>query len=189
MTDTINVAVPVDLVFAFRKEGEPGACAVPVGQIAPAGILYLLQNGWSQSMTDTATSARAKVLNDAIAEWTKATGRSPNATEKSEIAETNARAIADAEAEALAKRCNAIIEGTLTAGQRGGGGPRKSPLEAYLWERAKAEAIGRLRKAGKALPKDTADANAVIEKVLAHFRTRWEKEFAKGGDDLDILNL
>ena len=65
--DTINIAVPADLVLTFREGAQPGACAVPVQQIDAKGVLYLIQNGWSQSMTDTATSARAKVLADAMA--------------------------------------------------------------------------------------------------------------------------
>lgn len=182
MSDTINLAVPADLVLTFRND------AVPVGTIAPAGIVYLIQNGWSQSMTDTATSARAKVVNDAITDWAKANGRQPDATERGIMVEAVADAIRAAETDALAKRLEAIMQGTMVAGQRGGGGPRKSALEVYLWGRAKTEAESRLRAKGKRLPKETADANAVIEKVLAHFRAKWEKEFAKGGQD-DILDL
>lgn len=177
-----NINLPDDLVFTFRGD------TVPVGMIAPAGLVYLLQNGWSQSMTDTATSARAKVVNDAIAEWAKANGRQPNTTERDGIVEGSADAIRAAETDALAKRLEAIVSGTMVAGQRGGGGPRKSALEVYLWGRAKTEAESRLRAKGKRLPKETADANAVIEKVLNHFRAKWEKEFAKGGQD-DILDL
>ena len=177
-----NIAIPADTVLTFRGD------AVPIANVAPAGVLYLILNGWSQSMTDTATSARAKVVNDAIGEWAKANGRQPNATERDAIIEGIADAIKAAETDALAKRLEAIMQGTMVAGQRGGGGPRKSALEVYLWGRAKAEAESRLRAKGKRLPKETADANAVIEKVLAHFRAKWEKEFAKGGTD-DILDL
>lgn len=185
MSDTITIAVPADLVLTFRD------AAVPIGTVDAKGVLYLIQNGWSQSMTDTATSARAKVLNDATAEWAKANGgAAPNATERATIAESNADAIAEAEREALAKRLDAIMQGTIVAGQRGGGGPRKSPMEAYVWERATADAKATVRDRGLKWPKETEAANAIVERVLAKRRKAYEQDFAKRAkqaDDLDDI--
>lgn len=180
MSDMITIAVPADMVLTFRND------SVPIGTIAAAGVEYLIRNGWSQSMTDTATSARAKVINDAVADFTKARGHAPSAMERDAIIAGLESAIVDAESAALAKRLEAIMEGSIVAGQRGGGGPRKSALDVYLWGRAEAEAKSRIRAAGKKWPTDKADANAVVEKVLNHFRAKWEKEFAKGAQD-DIL--
>lgn len=182
MTDTITISVPSDLVLTFRDD------AVPVNMLPMASIVYLLGNGWSQSFTDVATGARAKVVNEAIDAWAEANGRAPNAAERASIVEGAAPAIADAETAAIAKRMESIMAGTMVAGSRGGG-PRKSALDVYLHGRAEAEAKARLRAKGVKWPTDRAEAQAIVEKVLNHFRTAWTKEYDKAqakSDDLDL---
>jgi hypothetical protein len=182
MSDTITISVPADLVMTFRDD------AVPIGMLPMASVVYLLTNGWSQSFTDVATGARAKVLNDAIADWAKANDRQPNAAERSAIVEAQADAIKAAETDAIAKRMQAIMEGTMVAGSRGGG-PRKSALDVYLHGRAEAEAKARLRAKGVKWPTDRAEAQVIVDKVLNHFRAAWTKEYDKAqakADDLDL---
>jgi hypothetical protein len=174
--------VPADLVLTFRDD------AVPVGMLPMASVVYLLMNGWSQSFTDVGTGARAKIVNDAITDWAKAHDRQPSAAERATIVEAQADAIKAAEADAIGKRMQAIMEGTMVAGSRGGG-PRKSALEVYLQGRAETEGKARLRAKGVKWPTDRDEANAIVEKVLAHFRTAWEKEFTKAQAKVDDLDL
>lgn len=178
-----NATIPADLVLEFRGN------AVEVAKLPQASIVYLVTNGWSQSFTDVATGARAKVLNDAIADWAKANGRNPDAAERATIVEANADAIAAAEGDAIAKRLEAIMAGTMVAGQRGGGGPRKSPLDIYLWGRAESDAKARMRAKGLKWPTDREAANAVVEKVLNHFRKEWTREYERNAKNDPLADI
>lgn len=139
-----------------------------VADLSPKAVSYLLQNGFSQSMTDAAAFSKA---------------------DKEGKTEDEITAMAK---EARQKRYDAILAGTV--GHRVGGGPKMSSLEKVCRdvarERLKAAAVSK----GVKLPKGEA-LTALIEKMVngkhadtikAEAQTRIDNAKA-GADDVEGL--
>jgi hypothetical protein len=137
----------------------------------PKAVMYLLQNGYSQSMTDAAAFTKEQKA-----------GKSPD--------ELAAMAL-----DARVKRHDAIENGTIGAR---GGGPKLPPVERVMREvaeeRLKAIAVSR----GVAMPKgDTLKAalDKIIQRDPDGIRTEAETRIANaravasavGGDDDDLF--
>lgn len=176
-------------VAGFKVES--GDFTMLVADMPLATVQYLLANGFSQSLTDARTTASAKALATATAEWIKANGREPTVAERATIKTAAAVVMEAAGAAAMAKRMDSLRDGSMTYGARGPNGPRKSPEEAYMWSRAEADGKATLAKKGIAYPKGKEEIDAMIQKVLSvkgkEYKKQWDKDQAIGAGGLDDL--
>ncbi len=169
---------------------ESGDFSLALGLMPLATVQYLLANGFSQSLTDARTTASAKALATAVADWAKANGREPTVAERAALKADQSAAMESAGLAAMAKRMDSLRDGTMVYGARGPNGPRKSPEEAYYYSRAEADGKATLTKKGIAHPKGREELDAMVAKVLsvrgAAYKKDWEKQQALTGglDDL-----
>lgn len=151
-------------------------------------IVYLLQNGFSQSLTDAGTSAAAAKRKEMIAIANEERGKGnemSKAQEKEFCATESIRPMVEEAAKAaIEKRMEALRAGTMVAGARGPSGPRKSPFEAFCHGQAMVELQAKAAKIGKPLPKgETLQGlvDTVTARNMASYRAMWEAQ--SGADD------
>lgn len=158
-----------------------------------ATIVYLLLNGFSQSMTDAGTSAAAKAKDAALKEANATRGKG-NEMSKAQAAEFLATEAITGLVEAAAqdarnKRVDSLLNGTMVYGARGPNGPRKSPLEAFVWACAEADAKAMAAKKGKPMPKGEA-LETLLQGIIAARGSDYEARFAASTvSDADLDNL
>ena len=173
-------------VFDTLTALESNGLTLPIADMAPATVAYLLANGFSQSLTDARTTAAAR----AVETFAKATKASKAEIDAWRATEDGKATIEAAGKEAMRKRLEALTEGTMVYGARGPNGPRKSPLEDYLWRTAEAEVRTFLRGKNIAFPKEREAAEKAINAWIDAHRKRLEADFrkqakvAEGADDV-----
>lgn len=179
----------VNTLAEFKVES--GDYSLLVADMPLATVQYLLANGFSQSLTDARTTASAKALTTTTAAWAKTNGREPTAAERATIKAEQTTVMEQAGLAAMAKRMDALRDGTMVYGARGPNGPRKSPEEAYYYSRAEADGKATLAKKGIAYPKGKEEIDAMIQKVLSvkgkEYKKQWDKDQAIGAGGLDDL--
>lgn len=158
-----------------------------------ATIVYLLLNGFSQSMTDAGTSAVAKAKEAALKEANATRGKGNEMTkvqEKEFLATDAISGLLEAAAQdARNKRVEALLQGSMVYGSRGPNGPRKSPLEAFVWAAAEADAKAIAAKKGKPMPKGE-DLETLLLGIIAARRSDYEARFAASTvSDADLDEL
>ena len=126
-----------------------GRWSVNANDLVPDSVKYLLQNGFSQSMTDAAAFTKAQ---------------------KEGKSDDEVAAMADA---ARDKRFAAILAGTV--GTRVGGGPRLSPLERTMNDIVDERLAAICRARNVAQPKGDVLKSARA-KILAKFETEIKSE-------------
>lgn len=153
------------------------------GETPVATLVYLLTNGFVQSVTDAYTSAAAKHRND-LAEAAGVTGK--EAVKAFAASESVAPLIAAAGKDGAMKRVAALVAGTMVAGSRGPSGPRRTGFDAFAWGQAKLFLDGRAKATGKALPKGD-DLQALMEQVIARNTANYRALYdAQNGADDDL---
>lgn len=184
---TIMVAIPTGL-RATAHGADFDIASAPM-----ATIVYLLLNGFSQSMTDAGTSAVAKAKEAALKEGNASRGKG-NEMSKAQAAEffaTDAISglLESAAQDARNKRVESLLAGSMVYGTRGPNGPRKSPLEAFVWACAEADAKAMAAKKGKPMPKGEA-LETLLQGIIAARGSDYEARFAASTvSDADLDNL
>ncbi len=148
---TITIKVPTG--FTVSAHGMTQVIA----ELPMASIVYLLANGYSQSLGDAATSAIAKAKTSAIkvANDTRGKGNamSKDATDAFLATEAIVTMCESAAIDAKTKRQHALVDGTMILGTRGPNGPRLSPLDAFCLACAEMDAKAMAARKGKPMPK------------------------------------
>lgn len=183
-----KITIPADLILTAHGH------TVPVGDIAPAGLTYLLLNGFSQSLTDAGTTASARTRDAAIkaANEERGKGREMTKAETAEFISTDAiKGIMESAAtDARTKRLSAILDGTMVYGARGPNGPRRSPKDQFIWDCAEADANALAKSKGKTMPKDRDEASAIIQRFVDKKGAEYAARYAAtSADDADLGDL
>ena len=170
--------------FTMKGEGIPAAT-----------IVYLLINGFSSTMTDAGTTAAAKVANDMVKEENeRLEGKGlplMNTQERNAFLAGEGVTAAKNEAAkaARAKRLDALLEGSMVAGSRGPNGPRKSPMDQWVYTQAVADLTAYARDNGFKLPTDKDQLAALVEGTIdtrrPDYEARWDAQ--QGARDLAAL--
>ena len=188
--DNITIALPAGLVARAHGHELPLNADTPT-----ATMVYLLLNGFSQSITDAGTSGAAQARRDAITEANKARGKGNEMSKAQESAHLDSDAVKGivqaALVDAQLKRLKALNDGTMIYASRGPNGPRRTAQEQYFWDQAEAAITASVKRAkergeAKVLPKGEAYAS-LVEAVIAKNRKEYEKSWAKlqsAGDDV-----
>lgn len=181
---TTTVAIPASLTATAH------GAELPIATLPMATLAYLLLNGFSQSMTDAGTTAAARAKEAAIKEAnaTRGKGNEMTKAQAQEFLATNAiSAMVDAAAQdARNKRVEALLAGTMVYGARGPNGPRKSPIEAFCWAAAEADAKAMAARKGKPMPKGEA-LETLLTAIVAAKRAEYEARFRATNTDDDAL--
>lgn len=136
--------------------------------VAEKSILYLLQNGWSQSLQDSFAGPRAKAIKD---------GEDEDSVNEVILG-------------AVKKRVDSIRDGLLTAGSGHGRDPIRSVGLQMLQDH--------LARKGKAVPKDKTKRAEMLDAWINQKRPEIEAEIARRRkakleeadiDDLDFSDL
>lgn len=176
--ESFTFAIPV---MVLETQGETYRVD---GETPIATLVYLLTNGYVQSVTDAYTSAAAKHRND-LADAAGVTGK--EAIKTFAASEAIAPLIAAAGKDAAMKRVAALVAGTMVAGSRGPSGPRKTGFEAFAWGQAKLFLEGKAKATGKALPKGD-ELKTLMENVVAKntpaYRVLYDAQTG-GADEFD----
>lgn len=152
------------------------------GETPVATIIYLLTNGFNQTMTDAYTSAVDRKKQE-LAEAAGVTGK--EAIKTFAAAEHIVPLLAAAGKDGIIKRLAALEDGSMVAGARGPNGPRRVGVEAFLWAQAKTFLEGKAKEQGKPLPKGDA-YQALADKAIAAHGVAWRALFNaqnQGEDD------
>ena len=148
---TITIKVPTGFTVVAH-----GMTQV-VAELPMASIVYLLANGYSQSLGDAATSAIAKAKTSAVkvANETRGKGNamSRDATDAFLATTAIVSMCESAAIDAKNKRQQALMDGTMVIGTRGPNGPRLSPLDTFCLACAESDAKAMASRKGKAMPK------------------------------------
>lgn len=158
---TVNVAVPAD--FSFESFGH----TLTTEHLSnPATLLYLISNGFKQSLSDAAAMSKAEM-------------------EKAGL--DSDEAIEEAKSDKRGKRFDAIIAGDMVAGAGGG---RARGLDAYVADlgpkMARAFLEAQAKSKGKALPpRSSDDFKALVQTLLgkAPFMEKVRTEAQKRMDE------
>ena len=179
--------LPTNLIASAHEQ------TLLVSDMPVATIIYLLLNGYSQSMTDAGTSAAAKSRDAACkaANEQRGKGNAMTAAQAKEFCATPSilAMVESASRDARNKRQLALVEGTMVYGVRGPNGPRKSPLEAFLSACAEADAKAMAARKGKPMPKGDA-LETLLAGIIAVRRMDYTERFdanATPVEDLDSL--
>jgi hypothetical protein len=171
-----TISIPND--FAVSAHGMTQVIAT----LPMASIIYLLANGYSQSLGDAGTSAIAKAKLAAVEVANKQRGKG-NAMSTAAVAAFLATdaivALCKAAAiDAKNKRQLALEEGTMVFGTRGPNGPRLSPLDAFCRTQAEADAKAMAARKGKPLPKGD-DLETLLAAIIDVHRVDYTQRFEK----------
>lgn len=184
--DTVMVPLPTGL----RATAHGADVTIP--SLPIASLVYLLLNGFSQSMTDAGTTAGAAAKKAAIktANEARGKGREMSKADEDAFLATDAikELVASASEDARGKRVAAIMDGSMVYGARGPNGPKKTPLEAFVWACAEADAKATAARKGKPLPKGEELAT-LLEAIIGKKRADYESRFTAAGGDTDLDDL
>jgi len=147
-------------------------------------IVYLLANGYSQSLTDAGTTAAAKAAIDEVkAENARRAARGwPILTKVEQNAFIASDAVTELKAEASkakrAERVDALLAGTMIYGARGPNGPRRTPMEQWIYDAAESTIRAFARTAGLKVPSDKDELAAMIDGYIEANRPEFEARYA-----------
>ena len=176
VADTVPVYIPAGLTATAH------GAELPIASLPMPTLVYLLFNGFSQSMTDAGTTAAARAREAACKEANTQRGKGNEMTlaQTKEFLATDAiSGMVDAAAQvARNKRVESLLAGTMIYGARGPNGPRKSPVDAFCWAQAESDAKAMAARKGKPMPKGEA-LETLLSAIVAAKRAEYEAEFAR----------
>ena len=178
MTKEIKVAF--DAATTFRHESS--GIALALADIAPEGLAYLLQYGFSKSLQDS-VAGKLKVFMDG-AKDDKGGWKAEPMSEDEARAEIN---------KLLAERADDIRTGSVS---RRSGGPRLKGLDWYMREVAKEFLAKFAKDKGKKLPSKAEDLAPILaqyttkneSKIREEAQRRMDQANAMTDDDSDLLD-
>ena len=170
-----TISVPND--FSVSAHGMTQVVAT----LPMASIIYLLANGYSQSLGDAGTSAiaKAKLAAIKVANEQRGKGNAMSTAAAAAFVATDAIvALCKAAAiDAKNKRQLALVEGTMVYSMRGPNDARLSPFDAFCLACAEADAKGMAARKGKPMPKGQELEElltAIIERKLEAYTQRFQ---------------
>jgi len=185
---TITIKVPTDFTVAAHGMRQV------VAELPMASIVYLLANGYSQSLGDAATSAIAKAKASAVkvANETRGKGNamSRDATDAFLATTAIVSMCESAAIDAKIKRHQALEDGTMIIGTRGPNGPRLSPLEAFCLACAESDAKAMASRKGKPMPKGEELATllaAIVDVKRGSYIDRFNETASPDSDLIDLM--
>lgn len=153
-----------------------------IATLPMASIIYLLANGYSQSLGDAGTSAIAKAKLAAVKVANEQRGKGnamSTAATVTFLATAPIVAMCKAAAiDAKNKRQLALVEGTMVYSMRGPNDARLSPFDTFCLACAEADAKGRAAHKGKPMPKGQELEEllaAIIERKLEAYTQRFQE--------------